>query len=255
MEADIKTLSLGANSFSAVTELGMWFAVAGLYQRDTLVISGEKTLSRPKGLKFWEHTQAPYFVHTVKISKQSLSSARNLRLPAAVIEKLDAGSEEQKKAQARQVSEIFSTPTPKWLFTCPVRPTRSAVTSEFGSPRTLPSGRSYYHSGVDLRAAIGNKVRAVSQGLVRFAGPMILPGNNVILDHGLGLFSRYMHLSEIHVSEGIQIGRNDLVGLAGASGRVEAPHLHWEMIWKGEHADPLAMLEAWQPVCDVTQNI
>jgi murein DD-endopeptidase MepM/ murein hydrolase activator NlpD len=102
---------------------------------------------------------------------------------------------------------------------------------------------------VDLRAAVGKPVKATSRGLVRFAGQMIVEGRNVILDHGEGIFSRYMHLSRILVKEGEWVNAGDVVGLAGSSGRAEAPHLHWELIWKGHYADPLALIESWRGLC------
>ena len=94
------------------------------------------------------------------------------------------------------------------------------------------------------------RCRSTHTGTVVFAGHMTVPGNNVILSHGSGLFSRYLHLSEIKVELGERVPASKVIGLAGATGRVEAAHLHWEMIWKGQYADPLMLLEDWQQVCN-----
>src|SRR5690606_32104634 len=148
--------------------------------------------------------------------------------------------EEIQKQERRLMHELLRTVTSPLSRACWQRPLESAVTSKFGSPRSLPDGRSYYHTGVDLRAARGTVLRAAGPGRVAFADEMRVPGKMVVLDHGEGLFTRYMHLDSFAVKMGDTVEKGQVIGRTGATGRVEAPHLHWEVVWKGNFADPLA---------------
>lgn len=250
MDTHFDSLSIDGEKFVALRDQSRWFGIVGLHSPLTLSLSGYQHQSPSSSWKFWEPTEVKYFIHPLKVKKQSIYQANRLRLPASVWNEMLRQTEDQKFIEKRLARDIFDNPSKDWSFTCPTKPVDNIVTSRFGSPRTLPNGRSYYHSGVDLRAAVGVPIKATSRGLVRFAGPMTVPGNNVILDHGEGLFSRYMHLSEIKVKPGSWVEAGEVVGLAGSSGRVEAPHLHWEVIWKGHYADPLALLQTWESLCD-----
>lgn len=249
MELNFESLSLSGETFVPLSAQSKWFGIVGLYSPPSLSLSGFQK-NRVSPYRFWEPAEVKYFVHPIKVTQQSLRNANPLRIPASVWDDLMKQTEELKFKEKQLAKDIFSNPLEDWNFSCPKIPVSNIVTSRFGSARTLPSGRSYFHSGVDLRAAVGVPIRAASRGFVRFAGPMTVPGNNVILDHGQGLFSRYMHLSEIKVQPGNWVEAGEVVGLAGSTGRVEAPHLHWEMIWKGHYADPLALLETLEPLCD-----
>lgn len=156
----------------------------------------------------------------------------------------------QKKHERDLMANILSQRAGDPPTKCFRPPLDSKIVSRFASPRTLPNGRSYHHTGVDLRAASGTPIMAMAMGRVSYANPMIVPGNVVVLNHGGGLFSRYMHLSKIKVKEGDVVKAGEIVGLSGATGRVEAPHLHWEVIWKGNHADPFHFLQQWEQLCD-----
>ena len=124
-------------------------------------------------------------------------------------------------------------------------PVKNKVTSRFAAPRQLPSGRVYFHSGLDLRAYTGAPITAIAQGIVVFANHMTVPGNMVVIDHGHGLFSRYMHLSHMHVEVQDSVVPGQLIGESGSTGRVEAAHLHWEILWKGQHLNPQHFIQSW----------
>lgn len=123
------------------------------------------------------------------------------------------------------------------------------ITSQFGSPRTPPNGSIYYHSGLDLRAAPGTAVYASRSGHVRDVGEMTYTGRLVVLDHGAGYFTRYLHLQETSVQLGEWVKQGQLIGLSGQTGRVEAPHLHWEVLWRGQNANPLTLHQHSQKHC------
>jgi murein DD-endopeptidase MepM/ murein hydrolase activator NlpD len=117
-------------------------------------------------------------------------------------------------------------------------PLRGALNSPFG-PRLSPWTRQpEFHAGVDLAAAPGTPVRATSAGVVRFAGTGETYGQNVLINHGAGIESRYGHLQKISVAQGQRVERGQLIGLTGNTGRSTAPHLHYEVLVDGRPVDP-----------------
>jgi murein DD-endopeptidase MepM/ murein hydrolase activator NlpD len=183
-----------------------------------------------------------------------LAKATALRLPSNVWKKLSDETEERIKKERKKMREILEQNNNQLSLECWKAPLKSSVSSIFASPRVLPSGQSYYHTGLDLRAAIGYPVRAPATSTVVVAEENFVPGKIVVLDHGGGLFSRYMHLDSIDVRPGDLVKQNQVIGRTGATGRVEAPHLHWEVLWKGNYANPESFLQAWEQICDPKLN-
>lgn len=123
--------------------------------------------------------------------------------------------------------------TPRWPIRAPVR-------SPFGL--RMMGLRPDVHRGVDLTAPRGTPVRPILDGRVRFAGVMAGYGNVIWIDHGEDLLSLYAHLSAIHVQAGEAVEQSQVVGLTGASGNAQGPHLHLE-IWRwGREVDPVGLL-------------
>ena len=111
----------------------------------------------------------------------------------------------------------------------------------FGSQRVyqgLPGG---YHSGADIALPTGTPVVAPADGVVVLAtdAPFTLEGRLLIVDHGAGLSSAFLHLSRIDVAEGEAVRQGQPIGAVGATGRVTGPHLHWGIQWRGAKLDPL----------------
>lgn len=124
-----------------------------------------------------------------------------------------------------------------------ILPVKSRVTSAFGRKRFLNDQPRSPHSGVDLRARTGTPVRAPNSGVIALIGDHYLTGLTVVLDHGLGLFSLYYHLSGVKVAEGEFIEKGSILGLAGSSGRSTGPHLHWGATLGGVRVDPMSLVE------------
>jgi murein DD-endopeptidase MepM/ murein hydrolase activator NlpD len=122
-----------------------------------------------------------------------------------------------------------------------VSPIPGAPAARFGERRVFNGVPKDPHSGADLRAAEGDPVHAPAAGRVVLAGGLFYSGNTVILDHGLGLFTIYAHLSRIDVAEGQDVTSGALLGLVGHTGRVTGPHLHWGVKLGGARVDPFAL--------------
>lgn len=123
------------------------------------------------------------------------------------------------------------------------KPVPGDPTSAFGLRRFFNGEPRAPHSGLDLRAPTGTPVKASGPGEVAFAGDLYFSGKAVVLDHGGGLFTIYAHLSRIDVAAGDEVGRGEVVGLSGATGRVTGPHLHWGTRVGSTVVDPRALLD------------
>ena len=123
------------------------------------------------------------------------------------------------------------------------KPLRTKVTSIYGTKRIFNNKRRTQHLGIDFRAKIGRAVPVSNDGKVVLARNLFFTGNTVIVDHGLGVFTMYGHLSKLKTKEGSQITRGSLVGLAGNTGRVTGPHLHWGVKVHGNWVDGLSLIK------------
>jgi murein DD-endopeptidase MepM/ murein hydrolase activator NlpD len=112
----------------------------------------------------------------------------------------------------------------------------------FGVGRIINGQPRSPHSGVDLHAALGEPVRATNRGRVAFVGDLFFHGLAVVVDHGLGLYSMYFHLSELRVAPGDLVEKDGVIGLAGSTGRSTGPHLHWGVRLAGARVDPFSLL-------------
>jgi len=110
-----------------------------------------------------------------------------------------------------------------------VKPIDSVVTSPYGVQRLFNGQLRSAHTGVDLRAATGTPIHAMNHGVVRLMKNLFFAGNAIILDHGLGLYSSYSHLSKFSIKLGQRVKKGEVIGLSGSTGRVNAPHLHWQV--------------------------
>lgn len=124
-----------------------------------------------------------------------------------------------------------------------LNPVDNVITEPFGTERTFNGVRQSVHQGLDFRADIGTPVKAMNSGRVLIARELFYEGGFVVIDHGCGLTTLYMHLSDINVNEGDRVNRSQIVGHSGATGRVTGPHLHVGVRWQGIYVDPAALLE------------
>lgn len=119
-------------------------------------------------------------------------------------------------------------------------PAKGRISGQFGSQRIYNGDPGSYHSGVDIAAPTGTYYVAPADGVVTLAAssPFTLEGNLLMIDHGMGLNSAFLHSSEILVKEGQQVKRGEPIGRIGSTGRATGPHLHWSMKWNDARIDP-----------------
>jgi len=118
-------------------------------------------------------------------------------------------------------------------------PAHGRVSGVYGSQRILGGVPKSPHLGLDIAAHAGEPVTAPADGTVRLAhGPFLLEGNLIMLDHGHGLVSAFLHLSRIEVTEGQHVTRGERLGRVGMTGRATGPHLHWALSWRSARLDP-----------------
>ena len=157
-------------------------------------------------------------------------------------------SEENQQRAARERKEInavYATVTPERLWNEPFAIPVDGISGgrNFGHRRVFNDQPRAPHSGADLTAATGTPILATNRGRVVLAKNLFFSGNAVFLDHGQGIHSVYAHLSDIKVDVGAIVERGDVVGLAGATGRVTGPHLHWGIRAQDARVDPFSLLE------------
>ena len=118
-------------------------------------------------------------------------------------------------------------------------PAQGRISGVYGSQRILGGVPKAPHFGLDVAAPAGTPVTAPADGVVRLAhGPFLLEGNLIMLDHGHGLVSAFLHLSRIDVQEGQHVTRGEPLGRVGMTGRATGPHLHWALSWRTARLDP-----------------
>ncbi|ATY34742.1 peptidase [Sphingomonas psychrotolerans] len=120
-------------------------------------------------------------------------------------------------------------------------PVTGRISTLFGSQRIYRGEPGAYHSGIDIARPTGTVVLAPADGVVVLAAatPFTLEGNLLMIDHGMGLNTAFMHLSRIDVKLGQQVRRGQPVGAVGRTGRATGPHLHWSLKWRDARIDPL----------------
>ena len=124
-------------------------------------------------------------------------------------------------------------------FTWPC-PASSRITSSFGDRESPTEGASSNHKGVDIGASTGSAVLAAADGTVVIATYSASAGNYVMINHGGGVYTVYMHMSSIAVSVGQEVSRGETVGAVGSTGYSTGPHLHFGLRINGTYVNPLS---------------
>jgi murein DD-endopeptidase MepM/ murein hydrolase activator NlpD len=213
-----------------------WFALAGvplqtkpgIYElriRERL-IDGETT-QLSKQVRVLQET---YPRITVKVAKR-FTEPNAAQLSAIAVDKT-------------QKEKTFESVSPQRLWEGRfVSPVTAAVSDVFGTARVFNQEVQSRHQGLDYAVHAGTPVRAINSGTVVLAKPMYFEGNFIVLDHGQGLLSLYLHLSEFKVKEGDRVRTGEILGLSGGTGRATGAHLHLAIRWEGAYLDPAILLK------------
>jgi murein DD-endopeptidase MepM/ murein hydrolase activator NlpD len=146
--------------------------------------------------------------------------------------------------EARELERIWEASQPKRLWEGSfVRPVPQPANSAFGTRSVFNGEPRSQHSGADFASPAGTPIQAPSAGRIVLASSRYFSGNTVVIDHGLGLFSLFAHLSVIGVQKGDTVKAGEEIGRVGATGRVTGPHLHWSVRVNGARIDPLSLLD------------
>lgn len=123
------------------------------------------------------------------------------------------------------------------------RPATGRISGVYGSQRILNGQPRNPHMGLDIAAPTGTPVKAPASGVVSLVGrDYVLTGNTVLIDHGMGISSLYIHLHSVAVREGQRIAAGETIGGIGMTGRASGPHLHWGLHWYQERLDPALVI-------------
>ena len=233
-------------SFDASTKT--WFALAGVGQESKpgiypLELHAESSSGRTSGRTA---EQPLSFEKKIRVERQ-----RYPRVLLKVPGRYTAPSPEDQREIAQDKdtkAEAFKTESGerewKGSFEAPVD---AAISDVFGVERVFNGSVQSTHQGLDFRVPSGTSVRAANRGHVILARPLFFEGNCVMIDHGQGLLTLYLHLSKFSVKEGEDVSKGQEIGMSGGTGRATGPHLHLAVRWQGVYLDPQTLLKLKLP--------
>ncbi|MEX5216651.1 MAG: M23 family metallopeptidase [Nitrospira sp.] len=170
-------------------------------------------------------------------------AVEHLKLPKDKVD-LDDKAAARWKAEQDQIRKALAEESAMRLWqTGFVEPVRGRRTGIFGSVRIMNGQARNPHSGEDIGAPTGTDVVASNDGVVRLTVDHIFSGRGIYLDHGMGLYSMYFHLSDVLVRDGDLVKSGQVIGKVGATGRATGPHLHWGAKINGARVNPYALLD------------
>lgn len=188
----------------------------------------------------------------VQVTPRDWPVERVVGVPPKTVEPPPEIAERIKREQARVVAARARDDARADFEQAFVWPVRGRISGRFGNQRVyVVNGKDVpksAHSGMDIAAPEGTPVKAPAAGVVSFAdGGLYLTGGTLLIDHGHGVSSNFLHLSRLDVKVGERVEQGQVVGAVGKTGRATGPHLHWGMNWFDVRLDPLLLLEADHP--------
>jgi murein DD-endopeptidase MepM/ murein hydrolase activator NlpD len=179
--------------------------------------------------------------YRIRIKKRDFGEQR-ITLPEEMVE-LDEDTLKQVEEEGEKVKEIWTKERSDRIWRGKfIKPLDGEIISPFGVRRILNDLPRNPHSGVDLRAIMGEEILSSNAGIVVLVGELFFSGKSIIVDHGRGLYTTYFHLSRIDVEEGQRVKKGEILGLAGSTGRSTSPHLHWGVRLHEARVDPFSLL-------------
>lgn len=180
--------------------------------------------------------------YNVLVAKEKFQ-VEHLKLPKDKVD-LDEKSLARWKAEQEHVKQALAADSQARLWQAGfLEPVSGRRTGIFGSVRIMNGQARNPHNGEDIGAPLGADVAATNDGVVRLTVDHIFSGKGVYVDHGLGFYSMYFHLSEVLVKDGESVKAGQIIGKVGATGRATGPHLHWGVKLNGARVNPYALLD------------
>lgn len=144
------------------------------------------------------------------------------------------------KQEAAEIDQAFARQSDSVAFETPLQwPVTGTITGVYGSQTFLNGQPRQPHLGVDITAPAGTPIKAAAAGTVTLAkAGLYFTGGTVIIDHGYGLSTLYIHLQNIAVRSGDRVTQGQIIGELGATGRATGPNLHWGLVWREVRLDP-----------------
>lgn len=169
---------------------------------------------------------------------------RIVRLTIADFDRLPYNEESGVMAKVRNEAPVWPAPRlAPWAW-----PVLGRLSELFGVKRIYNHGlRSWYHGGYDIAAPGGTPVLAPGPGRVLFTAPFVAHGNTILIDHGYGVITTYLHLSKILVKPGNEVAQGQIIGEVGSTGGSTGNHLHFQVNVNGRIAAPEDFLQAEKP--------
>lgn len=227
-------------SFDFDAPSGTWYGLAGV-ELDTT--AGRHQLTLNAVLANGAHSSSG---HAVTIDRAAYRRV-TLSVPKRFLEP-DAETLARIKQEQELKREAFDHVSKDRLWSGSfVAPIDNATTENFGTQRTFNGKLQSVHQGLDYRASTGTPVRAMNGGEVILAGDLFFEGGFLVIDHGQGLLTMYMHLSEINVKADQRVAKGQIVAMSGGSGRATGPHLHLSVRWQTAYIDPATLLKLQLP--------
>jgi murein DD-endopeptidase MepM/ murein hydrolase activator NlpD len=200
----------------------------GTYELAVTIKNGEQSIKR--------------LSYHVLITKEKFA-VEHLTLPKDKVD-LDDKTLARWKMEQEQVRQALADNSALRLWQSGfVEPVNGKRTGIFGSVRIMNGQPRNPHNGEDIGAPLGTDVAATNDGVVRLTVDHVFSGRGVFLDHGLGFYSMYFHLSEVLVKDGDLVKAGQIIGKVGATGRATGPHLHWGVKLNGARVNPYALLD------------
>ena len=163
-------------------------------------------------------------------------------LPA---DKVTLSEEDTKRVQREEelLSALWKEQTEQQWEGSFMMPLPNEISTQFGVKRLINDERQSIHRGIDIRGTKGEEVRASNRGTVVLAEELFFGGNTLVLDHGMGIYSVYMHLERFHKNRGEAVAKGDIIGSVGTTGRSTGPHLHIGVKVQGVSVNPVSFMK------------
>lgn len=188
------------------------------------------------------------FRQDITIAKRDYAIERVDGLPPSTVTPDPSVAERIRKEAAMVSSARRHREVQAWYTGGFIWPAKGRISGVYGSQRILNGEPRRPHFGLDIAAPAGTPVQAPADGLITFANPdLYFSGGTIILDHGQGLSSTFLHLSKVLVEAGTFVKQGTVVGEIGATGRASGPHLDWRMNWLDRRVNPQVLVPPMSP--------